>query len=135
VPTLSCPQEAEGTGQSEKHAEHGRRDPVDGVHALCAAVTDRDCIHHDRAGHCHRSVPEREFKRRFSPYVLRHTMATLNYLDGMPLELLSRRLGHTDPMFTFKRYGQGVRAQHTNAAAANFDLRMAKVRRAALKVS
>ena len=62
-------------------------------------------------------------------------MATLNYLDGMPLELLSRRLGHTDPMFTFKRYGKGVRAQHTKAAAANFDLRMAKVRRAALKVS
>jgi len=48
-------------------------------------------------------APEREFKRRFSPYVLRHTMATQNYLDGMPLELLSRRLGHTDAMFTFKR--------------------------------
>lgn len=38
--------------------------------------------------------PEESFTPRFSVYVLRHTMATLNYLDGMDLGLLSRRLGH-----------------------------------------
>ncbi len=80
-------------------------------------------------------TPERQFKRRFTPYVLRHTMITQNYLQGMPLELLSRRAGHTQPMFTFRRYGKGVQARHTTAAAANFDQVMAKVRRAALKVS
>ena len=80
-------------------------------------------------------TPERKFKRLFTPYVLRHTMITRNYLNGMPLELISRRAGHTNPMFTFKRYGKGVQAQHTKVAAANFDNLMAEIRRAQMKVS
>lgn len=64
-------------------------------------------------------TPERPFRPRFSVYVLRHTMATLNYLDGMDLGLLSRRLGHASYAFTFDTYGRGVSAQHTKVVAEN----------------
>jgi integrase len=64
-------------------------------------------------------TPDRSFTPRFSVYVLRHTMATLNYLDGMDLGLLSRRLGHASYAFTFDRYGRGVKAEHTKAVADN----------------
>lgn len=62
---------------------------------------------------------QRTFTPRFSVYVLRHTMATLNYLDGMDLGLLSRRLGHSSYAFTFDTYGRGVRAENTAQVAAN----------------
>jgi integrase len=64
-------------------------------------------------------LAERSFTVRYSVYALRHTMATLNYLDGMDLGLLSRRLGHSDYAFTFKRYARGVNASHTQAVAEN----------------
>jgi integrase len=63
--------------------------------------------------------PEPTFRPRFSVYVLRHTMSTLNFLDGMDLGLLSRRLGHSSLAFTFDTYGRGVSAQHTKAVAEN----------------
>jgi hypothetical protein len=46
-------------------------------------------------------------------------MATLNYLDGMDLGLLGRRLGHSDYAFTFKRYARGVKSEHTQAVTEN----------------
>jgi integrase len=64
-------------------------------------------------------LAQRSFTPRFSVYVLRHTMATLNYLDGMDLGLLSRRLGHSNYAFTFDRYGRGVKAEHTKAITEN----------------
>lgn len=67
----------------------------------------------------HGPQPERTFTPRHSVYVLRHTMAVLNYLDGMELGLLSRRLGHHSYAFTFDRYGRGVKAEQTKAVAEN----------------
>jgi integrase len=64
-------------------------------------------------------LAKRSFTPRFSVYVLRHTMATLNYLDGMDLGLLSRRLGHSSYSFTFERYARGVKAEHTRAVSDN----------------
>jgi integrase len=66
---------------------------------------------------------ERSFTPRFSVYVLRHTMASLNYIDGIDLGLLSRRLGHSNYAFTFDRYGRGVKAENTTAVAENTERR------------
>jgi integrase len=64
-------------------------------------------------------VADRSFTPRFSVYVLRHTMASLNYIAGIDLGLLSRRLGHSNYAFTFDRYGRGVKAENTTAVAEN----------------
>ena len=64
-------------------------------------------------------TPSRSFTPHYSMYVLRHTMISLNFLDGMDLALLSRRAGHDDPAFTFKRYGRGVRANASKVVADN----------------
>lgn len=64
-------------------------------------------------------APKRSFTPRYSMYVLRHTMITLNFLDGMDLGLLSRRAGHSNYFFTFDRYGRGVTAALTKTVAEN----------------
>ena len=61
----------------------------------------------------------RTFRPRFSVYVLRHTMATLNYRDGMDLGLVSRRFGHAYSQFTFDTYARGVSARDTQVVAEN----------------
>lgn len=65
-------------------------------------------------------TPKRSFTPRFSPYVLRHTCATLALLDGVDLLQVSRRLRHKTIAITAQFYGH-VKAEHTTQAAENFD--------------
>ncbi len=44
------------------------------------------------------------FKPLLKPYALRHTHATLSIEDGVPLEVVSDRLGHSDTAFTSRTY-------------------------------
>lgn len=62
---------------------------------------------------------KRSFTPRFSPYVLRHTCATLALLDGVDLLQVSRRLRHKNVSITAQFYGH-VRAEHTTQAAESF---------------
>lgn len=43
---------------------------------------------------------ERLLKRRITPHALRHTMTSLFAAEGIPLEVISRRLGHSDSEIT-----------------------------------
>lgn len=63
---------------------------------------------------------ERSFTPRYSMYVTRHTCATLLLLGGMPLENVSRRLGHKDIGITDRFYSH-VQSHDTTQAAEIFD--------------
>ena len=65
-------------------------------------------------------TPERSFKPRFSPYVLRHTCATLLLLLGVDLLTVSRRLRHKNITITARFYGH-IKARDTTAAPGAFD--------------
>jgi integrase len=62
----------------------------------------------------------RTFTPRFSPYVTRHTSATLLLLGGMSLLEVSRRLGHSNIAITAQFYGH-VKAHDSTQAAEIFD--------------
>jgi integrase len=70
---------------------------------------------------------QRSFKPRFSPYVLRHTCATLALLDGVDLLQVSRRLRHKNIAITAQFYGH-VKAEHTTQAAESFNRLASSVR-------
>jgi integrase len=63
---------------------------------------------------------ERSFTTTFSPYVLRHTCATLALLDGVDLLQVSRRLRHKNIGITARFYGH-LKAEHTTQAAESFN--------------
>lgn len=65
-------------------------------------------------------TPDRTFTARFSPYVLRHTCATLLLLGGMELLHVSRRLRHKNITITARFYGH-VKAEHTTQAPEIWD--------------
>ena len=65
-------------------------------------------------------TPQRTFSPRFSPYVLRHTCATLLLLDGVDLLSVSRRLRHKTITITGRFYGH-MQAKHTTQAAESCD--------------
>ena len=65
-------------------------------------------------------TPKRTFTPRFSPYVLRHTCATLALLDGVDLLQVSRRLRHKNITITAQFYGH-LKAEHTTQAAESFN--------------
>ena len=53
---------------------------------------------------------------RIRPHDLRHTNASLASRQGMPIKLLSERLGHSTPGFTAKTYQHLYDDQHREAA-------------------
>ena len=57
--------------------------------------------------------PTAKVRRRFVPshrlYDLRHTFATLSLEAGVPLEVVSRHLGHTNLAFTARTYAMVTR--------------------------
>jgi len=65
-------------------------------------------------------TPERAFTPRFSPYVLRHTCATLALIDGVDLLQVSCRLRHKNITITAQFYGH-LKAEHTTQAAESFN--------------
>lgn len=65
-------------------------------------------------------APARRFTPRFSPYVLRHTCATVLLLLGVDLLIVSRRLRHKNIAITARFYGH-IKAKDTTAAPEAFD--------------
>ena len=48
---------------------------------------------------------------------LRHTHATLSLQAGIPLKVISERLGHRDPAFTLRQYTHAVPGMQAEAAS------------------
>lgn len=53
-----------------------------------------------------RAAARRAGLRGVSPHVLRHTAATWMAIGGVPLDQISRLLGHSDPRLTFRVYAK-----------------------------
>ena len=53
---------------------------------------------------------ERNHLPHFSPHALRHTHATLLIAEGVPLPIVSRRLGHSSLVTTTKTYIHAIQA-------------------------
>jgi len=50
-------------------------------------------------------------------YDLRHTHATIAIKAGVPVKVISERLGHESPAFTLKQYAHVVPGMQAEAAA------------------
>ena len=53
---------------------------------------------------------------------LRHTAATLAIRQGMPIHVVSKMLGHSDPAMTLRRYAHVLEDMREDAARAMDDL-------------
>ena len=53
---------------------------------------------------------------------LRHTAGTLAIKQGMPIHVVSRMLGHSDPAMTLRRYAHVLDDMREDAARAMDDL-------------
>src|SRR5439155_26024683 len=74
-----------------------------------------------------RAEKEPRFKPLLKPYALRHTHATLELEDGVPLEVVSARLGHSDAYFTAKdRKSTRLNSSHVAISYAVFCLKKKK---------
>lgn len=60
--------------------------------------------------------------RTIRVYDLRHTQATLALKAGVPVKVVSERLGHESPAFTLKQYAHVIRGMQTAAAAGFAEL-------------
>lgn len=61
-------------------------------------------------------APQRPFKPQFRMYDLRHTCATLLLLAGVPLKVVSERLGHASITQTADRYSHVLPTMQQDAA-------------------
>jgi integrase len=63
---------------------------------------------------------EREVRRAGLPPIrlhdLRHTHATIALRAGVPVKVISKRLGHEDPAFTMKQYAHVIPGMQAEAA-------------------
>jgi integrase len=60
--------------------------------------------------------------RRRHNHDLRHTHATLALKAGVPVKVVSERLGHESPAFTLKQYALVIPGMQAAAAAAVAEL-------------
>ncbi|HTX11034.1 MAG TPA: tyrosine-type recombinase/integrase [Solirubrobacteraceae bacterium] len=60
--------------------------------------------------------------RRRHNHDLRHTHATLALKAGVPVKVVSERLGHESPAFTLKQYAHVIPGMQAAAAAAVAEL-------------
>ena len=80
---------------------------------------DGRLIHPDRLSQMYDRLVRLSGVRRLKFHGLRHTHATLMLRAGVPLKVVSERLGHADPAFTLRVY-QHVQSGMQEAAASAF---------------
>lgn len=60
--------------------------------------------------------------RRLRFHDLRHTHATIGLRAGVPVKVISERLGHSTPAFTLQQYAHVIPGMQAEAAAAIADI-------------
>ncbi len=68
-------------------------------------------------GHCRQCNADHRPPRHITLHGLRHTHATLSLAAGVPLHIVSRRLGHANEAFTARQYAHVLPQQGADAAA------------------
>lgn len=93
-----------------------------GASVLAFTLPDGSPIHPDAVRTRMRRITRAAGVPPLSPHGLRHTHATLMLLAGVPLHVVSRRLGHASESFTAQQYAHVLNGQGSAAASTFADL-------------
>lgn len=74
-------------------------------------------VHPDRLSQMFDRLVRKSGLRRITLHDLRHTHATLLLKEGVPVKVVSERLGHADPAFTMRTYQHVLPGMQADAAA------------------
>ena len=91
-------------------------------HGLVACCENGSPIHPHSFGQTFERLVKRAGIRRIRLHDLRHTHATLALKAGVPVTVVSERLGHESPAFTLKQYAHVIPGMQAAAAALIADL-------------
>jgi len=83
---------------------------------LVSCTEDGDPIHPQSFSQAFATAIERAGLRRIRLHDLRHTHATIAVKAGVPVKVISERLGHESPAFTLKQYAHVVPGMQAEAA-------------------
>ena len=97
----------------DRRAEELRREPADYELVVCAE--DGTPIHPQSFSQTFARVVEGAGLRRIRLHDLRHTHATIAVKAGVPVKVISERLGHESPAFTLKQYAHVVPGMQAEA--------------------
>ena len=81
---------------------------------ICAE--NGSAIHPQSFSQAFAKVVERAGLRKIRLHDLRHTHATIAVKAGVPVKVISERLGHESPAFTLKQYAHVVPGMQAEAA-------------------
>lgn len=84
---------------------------------LVVAKENGEPIHPHAFSQCFERLIEKHQLRRIRLHDLRHTHATLALKAGVPVKVISERLGHESPAFTLKQYAHVIPGMQAEAAA------------------
>lgn len=84
---------------------------------LVFAREDGSPIHPDSLSQCFERAIKRAQLPRIRLHDLRHTHATLAMQAGVPIKVISERLGHESPSFTMKQYAHVLPTMQAEAAS------------------
>lgn len=100
-------QEAEQDEWSDDYQDHG----------LVVAKENGEPIHPHTFSQAFERLIEKAGLRTIRLHDLRHTHATLALKAGVPVKVISERLGHESPAFTLKQYAHVIPGMQAEAAA------------------
>lgn len=84
---------------------------------LVIARENGEPIHPHSLSQAFERLVRRAFLRRIRLHDLRHTHATIALKAGVPVKVISERLGHESPAFTLKQYAHVIPGMQAEAAA------------------
>lgn len=103
----------------DDHRERfGHHDPERGLHIR----SDGELINPQTISQCFDRAVAKTTLPRLSLHGLRHTHATLLLQAGVPIKVVSERLGHSTPAFTMATYQHVLPGMQAEAAATFADL-------------
>lgn len=88
------------------------------ANALAFLKSDGEMIHPDILSQRFERLVERTGLRRIRLHDLRHTHATMGLRAGVPVKVMSERLGHSTPAFTLQQYSHVIPGMQAEAAEA-----------------
>ena len=84
---------------------------------LVVAKENGEPIHPHTFSQAFERLIEKHGRRKIRLHDLRHTHATLALKAGVPVKVISERLGHESPAFTLKQYAHVIPGMQAEAAA------------------
>lgn len=102
---------------TDSRAERDEWESAYEEHGLVAARENGSPIHPQAFSHAFSELVRGSGLRRVRLHDLRHAHATLALKAGIPVKVISERLGHESPAFTLKQYAHVIPGMQAAAAA------------------